>query len=73
MCWRTFLVIGFLCFNGLMGPLKAEEIGGSAPSIFLNPTSINASDLIETQPATYRIAINNVGKSLLYISKIEYT
>lgn len=73
MFYRTLLLIGFFCLNGWVTPLKAEEIGGSAPSIFLNPTSINAGDLIDTQSVTHRIAINNVGKSLLYISKIEYT
>lgn len=68
-----FLIIGFIGLMGLGAPLRAEEMGRPGPSISVNPTDVNAGELVPPETVSYTITVNNSGKSLLYISKIKYT
>lgn len=72
MLKRLFLTLGFIGLMGLSAPLRAAQMGGAGPSIFINPTDINTGELVPPKPVSYTITINNPGKSLLYISKLKY-
>ena len=69
---RILFMIGFFVFLAIHLPLIAEGIERSAPKIVVNPTAFYVGNLAETGPVTYLITVDNVGGSLLRISKIKY-
>lgn len=70
---RILLLTALLFLIGSASSIIAQDRGNPGPSIFLQPTNIDAGNLITPEPVEYNITINNFGKSLLYISKIKYT
>jgi hypothetical protein len=65
-------MIGFFSLMASGLPLVAEENIRAVPKIVVDPTVLNVGDLVPPEPVTYRVAVKNLGESLLHISKIKY-
>jgi len=70
---RILLIIGMVWWLAAGMSLMAEEGEMINPRIVLNPTTFHVGELTPPGPYFQSIAINNIGKSLLYISKIKFT
>jgi hypothetical protein len=70
---RIFLMAGLAWMLTAGMPLMAQEGDWTNPRIVLGPTTFQVGELATSGTYLETIVINNLGRSLLYISKIKFT
>ena len=73
MTSRLLPLLPVFLFVFLFSPAKAAKVGaGLFPSISITPTSFDAGFIRDYRLIPAEFTITNEGRSLLYISKIQY-
>jgi hypothetical protein len=70
---HIILLMGLLGLLVFEGSAKAAELNALSPSILLDPTVFDLGNVVPPIPVIETISVTNLGKSILYISKIKYT